>query len=128
MAAARLMTRYFTCLESGDFAGAAMCFSDSARYSHPPYVDDPPGSGRHEAYGRDEIVTLFRRRGLRTTRHAITTMAREGDHYFISGVVTDAGGAVVGSFVSEAVLDSDASRIAEYVAYSSRPAVWHHAR
>jgi hypothetical protein len=64
-----LMKRYFTCLEAGDFVGAATCFSDSARYSHPPYADEPPGAGRHEAFGREEILALFRSRGLRTTRH-----------------------------------------------------------
>ena len=120
-----LIKRYFTCLEAGDFVGAATCFSDSARYSHPPYGDEPPGAGRHEVLGRQEILALFRRRGIRTTRHQITTIAQVGERCFISGIVTDAdsGGAVVASFVSEAVVDAS-NCFAEYVAYSSRPAVW----
>ena len=119
-----LVQQYFEYLESGDFVAAAGCFSESARYSHPPYVDDPPGSRRHEAQGRDEILALFQRRGLRSTRHELTTIARAGDRYFISGTVSDESGTVVGSFVSEAVFDADAIELAEYVAYSSRPAVW----
>jgi hypothetical protein len=120
------MKRYFTCLEAGDFVGAATCFSDSARYSHPPYADEPSGAGRHEAFGREEILALFRRRGMRTTRHEIITIAQAGERCFISGVVrdVDADHVVVASFVSEAVLDPDAGRFDEYVAYSSRPAVW----
>lgn len=120
-----LMKRYFTCLEAGDFVGAATCFSDSARYSHPPYADEPPGAGRHEAFGREAILELFRRRGIRATRHEITTIAQVGDRCFVSGIVEDADaeGAVVASFVSEAVVDGS-NCLAEYVAYSSRPAVW----
>ena len=87
-----LLEQYFKCLESGDFAGAAICFSESARYSHPPYADDPPAAGRHEAHGREEILALFHRRGLRTTRHVIDTVARSGARFFISGVVHEAGG------------------------------------
>lgn len=124
MDALDLMRRYFRCLESGDFVGAADCFSASARYSHPPYVGDPPGSGRHEAHGGAEILALFRRRGLRSTRHEITATARSDDRYFVSGHVKDADGAVVGSFVSEAVFDPGQGKFAEYAAYSSRPAVW----
>jgi SnoaL-like domain len=119
-----LMHKYFRCLELGDFVGAADCFSGSARYSHPPYVGDQPGSARHEAHGHAEILALFRRRGLRDTRHEITAMAHVDDRYFVSGLVVDADGAVVGSFVYEAVLDPRAGRFAEYAAYSSRPAVW----
>jgi SnoaL-like domain len=119
-----LMRRYFGCLESGDFAGAVDCFTAVARYSHPPYPDDPPGSGRHEASGAAEILALFRRRGVRTTRHEITASAQDGDRCFVSGLIADADGAVVGSFLSEAVLDPEAGRFASYAAYSSRPAVW----
>jgi hypothetical protein len=117
-----LVRRYFTCLEASDFAGAANCFAASARYSHPPYAGDPPG--RHEAHGRDEILSLFQRRGPRSTRHEITATARAGDRYFISGLITDADGAVTGSFLSEAVFDAGLEKFAEYAAYSSRPAVW----
>lgn len=128
MSALTLLERYFECLESGDFVRAADCFSASARYSHPPYVGDPPGSGRHEAYGREEILALFRRRGLRGTRHEMTAIAQVGDRYFVSGHVKDGNGATVGSFVSEAVLDRRLNQFAEYAAYSSRPAVWAAAR
>jgi hypothetical protein len=117
-----LMRRYFTCLEASDFAGAADCFTASARYSHPPYAGDPPG--RHEARGRGEIRSLFQRRGPRSTRHEITATASAGDRYFISGLIKDAEGAVTGSFLSEAVVDADLEKFAEYAAYSSRPAVW----
>ena len=117
-----VIRRYFTCLEASDFAGAADCFSASARYSHPPYAGDPPG--RHEAHGRAEILSLFRRRGPRGTRHEITATATAGDRLFISGLIKDADGKVAGSFVSEAVFDAAENRFAEYVAYSSRPAVW----
>lgn len=122
-----LLEQYFKCLESGDFAGAAICFSESARYSHPPYADDPPAAGRHEAHGREEILALFHRRGLRTTRHVIDTVARSGARFFISGVVHEAGGSLVASFLSEALFDPDTGMFTEYVAYSSRPAVWHEA-
>lgn len=124
MDVADVVQRYFECLESGDFAGAAGCFSESARYSHPPYVDDPPGTGRHEAYGRHEILALFARRGLRSTRHVVTAIAVTGDRHFISGIVTEADGGVVGSFLAEAVFDRALSQFTEYAAYSARPAVW----
>ncbi|AGP54083.1 nuclear transport factor 2 family protein [Streptomyces rapamycinicus] len=119
-----LIERYFRCLESGDFAGAANCFSESARYSHPPYVEEPPGAGRHEVYGRAAVLALFRRRGLRRTHHEVTGRARSGDRCFISGTVKDPSGAVVGSFVSHALFDRELGQFEEYVAYSSRPAVW----
>lgn len=124
MSAFGVIERYFGCLESGDFVGAADCFSESARYSHPPYVEEPPGSGRHEVHGREAILALFRRRGLRGTRHEITGRARDGDRCFISGIVKDGNGEVVGSFVSEASFDPGLCLLGEYVAYSSRPAVW----
>jgi hypothetical protein len=124
MDALDVMQQYFERLESGDFVGAADCFSKTARYSHPPYVDDPPGTGRHEAHGRDEILALFRNRGLRSTHHELTATGCQGDRFFLSGTVKDASGSVVGSFVSEAVFSPESSRFTEYVAYSSRPAVW----
>jgi hypothetical protein len=117
-----LLRRYFTCLEASDFAGAAYCFTPAARYSHPPYAGDPPG--RHEAHGRVEILSLFQRRGPRSTQHEITATARAGDRCFISGLIKDADGAVAGSFLSEAVFDAEQGQFAEYAAYSSRPAVW----
>ena len=121
-----LANRYFTCLEAGDFVGAADCFTDSAGYSHPAYAEEPLGAGRHEAFGREEILALFRRRGTRATRHEITTVAQVDQRCFISGIVkdADAGGAIVCSFVSESVVDLGSGRFAEYVAYASRPAVW----
>jgi hypothetical protein len=119
-----LLDRYFWCLEFGDFVGAADCFSASARYSHPPYAGDPPEAGRHEAQGTEEILALFRRRGVRRTRHEITAAAHAGDRLFVSGVVKDAEGAVVASFVSEALFDRDLDKFVEYAAYSSRPPVW----
>ncbi|GAA2448088.1 hypothetical protein GCM10010191_76850 [Actinomadura vinacea] len=119
-----LVRTYFERLESGDFVGAADCFSESARYSHPPYAEEPPGSGRHEVHGRAAILALFRRRGLRDTRHEIVGSAHGGGRLFVSGVVKGADGSVVASFVSEASFDRDLRRLTEYVAYSSRPAVW----
>jgi ketosteroid isomerase-like protein len=121
-----LIERYFTRLEAGDFVGAASCFGETARYSHPPYADEPSGAGRHEVFGREAILALFRRRGVRATRHEITTIAQVGERCFISGIVkdADAGGAIVASFVSETVVDAVSNCFAEYVAYSSRPAVW----
>jgi hypothetical protein len=118
------MHRYFTRLESGDFVAAANCFSESARYSHPPYADEPTGSARHEARGRDEILGLFRRRGPRSTHHQITAIANADDHYFVSGIISDTDGVVVGSFVSELIFDAEARQFTSYAAYSSRPAVW----
>jgi hypothetical protein len=124
MEAVKVLARYLSRLESGDLVGAADCFGESARYSHPPYVGDPPGAARHEAHGREAILTLFRRRGVRPTRHAITASAQAGDRCFVSGVIQDAAGSVVGSFLSEAVLDAASGLITQYAAYSSRPAVW----
>lgn len=124
MNAEQRVRQYFTALETGDFVRAAECFSAAARYSHPPYVDDPPGSGRHEVRGRDAIVALFRRRGVRSTRHRITAFVEAGSRVFISGLVTDGEDKVVGSFISEAVVDPGTALIVEYAAYSSRPAVW----
>ncbi|RZI53514.1 MAG: hypothetical protein EOP16_02470 [Pseudonocardia sp.] len=119
-----LLDQYFTRLEAGDFVEAANCFSESARYSHPPYSDEPAGSARHEALGREEILRLFRRRGMRSTHHKITAIANVDDRYFISGTVTDSAGSVVGSFLSEATFDAKTSQFTSYAAYSSRPAVW----
>jgi ketosteroid isomerase-like protein len=119
-----VIERYFRCLEAGDFDSAALCFAEAACYSHPPYADDPPGAPRHEATGREAILALFRRRGLRTTSHQFTTWSCHSDRCFVSGVILDEGETVVGSFVSE-IGFADDGRIGEYVAYSSRPAVWH---
>ncbi|XVQ11037.1 nuclear transport factor 2 family protein [Spirillospora sp. CA-255316] len=119
-----LVRTYFERLEAGDFIGAAGCFSESARYSHPPYAEEPPGSGRHEAHGREAILALFRYRGLRATRHEIIGSAHGDGRLFVSGVVKDADGSVVASFVSEASFDRDLRQLTEYVAYSSRPPVW----
>jgi ketosteroid isomerase-like protein len=119
-----LLRRYLGCLEAGDFISAANCFTPDARYSHPPYAGDPPGSGRHEAQGTAEILSLFERRGSRSTQHEITATACTGDRYFISGLIRDGDGAVAGSFVSEAVFNPEAGKFDEYAAYSSRPAVW----
>lgn len=119
-----VIERYFRCLEAGDFDSAARCFTESARYSHPPYPGDPPGAPRHEATGREAILALFRRRGPRTTSHQLTAWSCHRDRCFVSGQIRDGQEEVVGSFVSEAALAED-GRILEYVAYSSRPAVWH---
>jgi len=119
-----VLERYFQCLESGDFVGAAGCFSESARYSHPPYAEDPPGSGRHEVRGRAEILALFRRRGVRSTRHQVTATAQAGERLFVSGLVHEGDGSIVASFLSEAAFDATLGEFTEYVAYSSRPAVW----
>ena len=119
-----LIERYFACLEAADFEGAALCFTEHARYSHPPYAEEPPGAPRHEAADREAILALFHRRGKRATSHRLIASSGRGDRCFISGVILDEEEAVVGSFVSEIGLADD-GRIEEYVAYSSRPPVWH---
>ncbi len=124
MQALDLMQRYLGCLEAGEFAAAADCFAPAARYSHPPYAGDPPGTGRHEAHGRAEILSLFHRRGRRSTRHEITATACRGDRCFISGRILDADAPIAGSFLSEAAFDAGLGRFTEDAAYSSRPAVW----
>jgi hypothetical protein len=122
--ALEVLRRYFGCLESGEFVEAARCFSASARYSHPPYAGDPPGAGRHEAYGRDAILALFHRRGFRRTRHEIIATAGTDDRWFASGLVADGAGEIVASFVAEARFHRGLGQFTEYAAYSSRPAVW----
>lgn len=118
------LTGYFDRLEAGDMAAAAACFTATARYSHPPYGEESPASPRHEVEGRAAIRQLFERRGPRSTKHEITTATREGPVVHIAGLVRDGGGVVVASFVSQALLEETTGLVDEYVAYSSRPAVW----
>jgi hypothetical protein len=119
-----VLATYLDRLEAGDMAGAAACFTTSARYSHPPYGEEAPGSPRHEVEGRAAIRALFERRGVRPTRHEICAATRDGVVVHIAGVVRDDAGAVIASFVSQALLEEATGLVAEYVAYSSRPAVW----
>jgi hypothetical protein len=112
--------RYFEHLEAGRFEAAAECFSPNVFYSHPPYRWEPPGSSRHEARGRAELLALFLRRGKRSSHHEYKGYVI-GERAFLSGtsVTPDGPGA---SFMSEFTLDAN-GLIDHYVAYMSVPAV-----
>lgn len=112
--------RYFELLEAGHFEAATECFSPDVFYSHPPYRWEPPGSLRHEARGRAELLALFQRRGKRPTRHQYQGYVI-GERCFLSGtsVTPDGPGA---SFMSEFTVDAE-GLIDYYAAYMSVPAV-----
>jgi ketosteroid isomerase-like protein len=119
----QIVTDYFRFLSAGKFEDAAACFAADAFYSHPPY--DPGSDGvtasRLEARGTDSLVRLFRARGERNWSHEIRSDTME-NRFYIEGVVRDASGAEVLSFLSVGYLD-DNGLIARYVAYDSRPPV-----
>lgn len=115
---------YLEALESGDMERAACFFSRDARYSHPPFGDEPSGSGRHEVVGRAAIRELFERRGHRPTRHEIESIARAGDHVHVAGLARGQEGQVLGSWTAVALLQSTTGEIIEYAAYASVPHVW----
>ncbi|MGC9671389.1 hypothetical protein ACNTMW_33200 [Planosporangium sp. 12N6] len=119
----QIVTDYFRFLSAGQFEEAAACFSADAFYSHPPY--DPGSDGvtasRLEARGTDSLVRLFRARGKRDWSHETRSDTVE-NRFYIEGVVRDADGAEVLSFLSAGQLD-DNGLIARYVAYDSRPPV-----
>lgn len=112
--------RYFEHLEAGNFEEAVACFSKDAFYSHPPYRWELPSSGRHEATGHAELLSLFQRRGKRDSHHEYNTYV-VGDRGFVSGTsITGAGSA--GSFISEFTVDAD-GLLSLYVTYVSIPPV-----
>lgn len=115
---------YFRDLEEGDFEGASSRFTDDAFYSHPPFPEEGQDAPRHETRGRDALLAVFGRRGVRTLRHTIESAASSGDEFFVRGVVRD-GADVVMSFVSVGQLDPGTGLISEYAAYASVPAVGH---
>jgi ketosteroid isomerase-like protein len=119
----QIVTDYFRFLSAGKFEEAAACFSGDAFYSHPPY--DPGSDGvtalRLEARGTDSLVRLFRARGKRNWLHEIRSDTTE-NRFYIEGVVRDADGAEVLSFLSAGQLDHN-GLIERYVAYDSRPPV-----
>ncbi|MCW2638096.1 MAG: hypothetical protein JWP76_402 [Dactylosporangium sp.] len=119
----QIVTDYFRLLGTGKFEEAAACFSADAFYSHPPY--DPGSDGvtafRLEARGTDSLIRLFRARGERNWMHEVRSDTVE-NRFYVQGVVRDASGAEVLSFLSVGHLD-DSGLIASYVAYDSRPPV-----
>jgi ketosteroid isomerase-like protein len=99
---------YFTALDDARFDDAAACFSADTVYSHPPYQDPRIGGpGRATFVGRAELAAAFHRRGRQTFDHEIVFSGQRGPHLMLEGVVHDAGGELLGSFVSTATLDPE---------------------
>lgn len=119
-----VVERYFSHLEAGEMWAAAACFTEGARYSHPPYAEEQPGSARHEVVGRSAIAVLFKRRGRRPTCHRIVSAAVDDGAVLLAGEVHDWEGSLVATFMSRAEIDDGTGLIADYVAYSSRPPAW----
>lgn len=119
-----IITNYLDALERGEMDRAASFFSENARYSHPPYGDEPVDSQRHEVVGRVAIRGLFERRGHRPTRHELQSVVSDGQHIHLSGVARNEIGELLGSFTAVAMLDAATGEISEYASYVSVPAVW----
>ena len=119
-----VVNRYFRDLEEGDFVAAASHFTAHALYSHPPFPEEAADGLRHETRGRESLLAVFRRRGVRTLRHRIESVASNEDEFFVRGVVLD-GDDVVMSFVAVGRLDPASGLMSEYAAYASVPAVGH---
>lgn len=119
-----IITDYLAALELGEMDRAASFFSENARYSHPPYGDEPVGSPRHEVVGRVAIRDLFGRRGHRPTRHELQSVVSDGQHIHLSGVARDEAGELLGSFAAVATVDAATGDISEYASYVSVPEVW----
>lgn len=115
---------YFRDLEEGDFDAAVAHFTSDARYSHPPFPEEGADAQRHETRGREALLAVFHRRGIRTLRHRVESVATNEEEFFVRGVVLD-GKEVVMSFVSVGRLDPDSGLMSEYAAYASVPAVGH---
>jgi ketosteroid isomerase-like protein len=99
---------YFAALDDARFDSAAGCFSEDVVYSHPPYKDPRIGGpGRATFAGRAELAAAFHRRGRQDFDHEIVFSGQRGAHLLLEGVVHDAGGGVLGRFVSSATLDLD---------------------
>jgi len=119
-----VVDRYFRDLEQGDFTAAVSHFTADALYSHPPFPEEGADGLRHETRGRDALLEVFHRRGVRTLRHRIESVASNDDEFFVRGVVLD-GDDVVMSFVSVGRLDAGSGLMNEYAAYASVPSVGH---
>lgn len=119
-----IVNRYLRDLEEGDFVAAVSHFTEDAFYSHPPFPEEAADGLRHETRGREALLAVFRRRGIRTLRHRIESSASNEDEFFVRGVVLD-GDDVVMSFVSVGRLDPVSEVMSEYAAYASVPAVGH---
>lgn len=119
--------RYFRDLEDGDFDAAVAHFTSDALYSHPPFPEEGADGLRHETRGRESLLAVFHRRGVRTLRHRIESVATNEEEFFVRGVVLD-GEEVVMSFVSVGRLDQSSGLMSEYAAYASVPAVGHSLR
>jgi ketosteroid isomerase-like protein len=114
---------YFHALEEHRIEDAAACFSTDTIYSHPPYKDpDVGGPGRAAFVGREALLAAFHRRGRQPIDHRIVVHVQRGPHLLLEGVVDDAGGSLLGSFVSEATLD-DRGLIKRYVSWYTQPAI-----
>lgn len=114
---------YFDALDTGRFADAAACFSDTTLYSHPPYKDPSIGGpGRANFEGRASLEAAFHRRGIQRIDHLIVANHQRGPHLLLEGIVNDADGNLVGTFVSSATLDVE-GLIDRYVAFYCQPGV-----
>jgi hypothetical protein len=113
--------RYFTALDSGDYAGALECFSDDVFYSRPP-LDYTPGARRPETRGKAALAELFEARKKHPRgKHVVPVCIGEGQRAFIRGTQTLPGQEPI-TFVSEVGLD-DAGLIRYYAAYVAIPPV-----
>jgi hypothetical protein len=117
------INEYFHALDEHRFDDAAACFSIDTVYSHPPYKDPGVGGpGRAAFVGRDQLLAAFLRRGRQPIDHRIVLHAQRGPHLLLEGVVNDATGSLLGSFVSEATLDDD-GLIRRYASWYTQPGV-----
>ncbi len=114
---------YFDALDDSRFEDAADCFSPDTLYSHPPYKDPTVGGpGRAAFKGRTELTAAFHRRGAQQIDHRIVFSAQRGPHLLLEGVVEDADGSLLGSFVSSLTLD-DAGLIRRYASWYTQPGI-----
>lgn len=86
-----LVRRYYDAISRFDPEAAVECFSQDARYSHPPYPSgvasgfDPGPTGRIEVQGRENILALLRARGDLRVTYDITACLSDGSITLVEG-------------------------------------------
>ena len=117
--ARRALQHYFSCLEAGDFDGAAHCFSADVLYAYP---QARPGLPRPVYVGRQKLLEAFVERGRRRWRHRVLISVQRGRECMAEGDVVGLEAGRTGGWISSLTLDDEAL-IVRYCAFYAEPAV-----